>query len=135
MVARPGILQQLKLLEGFDLGAMGHNSADYIHTVIESAKLSFADREAYYGDPKFIDVPLAGLLTDRYAAIRRELIDSAHASMDQRPGDPVAMRAMRDAPAAGARPWGGGTIHVTAADRAGNMIAVTRAADGFPARR
>ena len=91
----PVFLQQLKLLEGFDLAAMGHNSADYIHTVIEAAKLAFADREAYYGDPEFIDVPLDGLLSDRYAAIRRQLIDSAHASMDQRPG-----RSNRDAPVA-----------------------------------
>jgi gamma-glutamyltranspeptidase / glutathione hydrolase len=128
----PVFLQQLKLLEGFDRAAMGHNSADYIHAVIESAKLSFADREAYYGDPEFVDVPLDGLLSDRYAAIRRELIDSAHASMDQRPGDPVAMRALRDAPAAGARPWGGGTIHVTAADRDGNMIAVTASGGWIP---
>ena len=111
---------------------MGHNSADYIHTVIEAAKLSFADREAYYGDPEFIDVPLDGLLSDRYAAIRRELIDSAHASMEQRPGDPIAMRALRDAPAAGARPWGGGTIHVTAADRDGNLIAVTASGGWIP---
>jgi gamma-glutamyltranspeptidase/glutathione hydrolase len=103
----PVFLQQLKLLEGFDLGAMGHNSADYIHAVIESAKLSFADREAYYGDPEFIDVPISGLLSDHYAAIRRELIDPAHASMDQRPGDPIAMRALRDGPASEARPWGG----------------------------
>jgi gamma-glutamyltranspeptidase/glutathione hydrolase len=128
----PVFLQQLKLLEGFDLVAMGHNSADYIHTVIESAKLSFADREAYYGDPEFIDVPLDGLLSDRYAAIRRELIDSAHASMDQRPGDPRAMRALRDAPVSDARPWGGGTIHVTAADRDGNMIAVTASGGWIP---
>ena len=128
----PVFLQQLKLLEGFDLGAMGHNSADYIHTVIEAAKLAFADREAYYGDPEFIDVPLDGLLSDRYAAIRRELIDSAHASMDQRPGDPIAMRQLREAPAADARPWGAGTIHVTAADRDGNMIAVTASGGWIP---
>ena len=128
----PVFLQQLKLLEGFDLAAMGHNSADYIHTVIEAAKLSFADREAYYGDPEFIDVPIAGLLSDRYAAIRRGLIDSGHASMDQRPGDPIAMRALRDGPAAGARPWGAGTIHVTAADRDGNLIAVTASGGWIP---
>jgi gamma-glutamyltranspeptidase/glutathione hydrolase len=128
----PVFLQQLKLLEGFDLAAMGHNSADYIHTVIEAAKLAFADREVYYGDPEFIDVPLDGLLSDRYAAIRRELIDSAHASMDQRPGDPIAMRQLREAPAADARPWGAGTIHVTAADRAGNMIAVTASGGWIP---
>ena len=128
----PVFLQQLKLLEGFDLAAMGHNSADYIHTVIEAAKLAFADREVYYGDPEFIDVPLDGLLSDRYAAIRRELIDSAHASMDQRSGDPIAMRQLRDAPAADARPWGAGTIHVTAADRDGNMIAVTASGGWIP---
>ncbi|MGC2442244.1 gamma-glutamyltransferase family protein [Candidatus Binatus sp.] len=128
----PVFLQQLKLLEGFDLAAMGHNSADYIHTVIEAAKLSFADREAYYGDPEFIDVPLDALLSDRYAAIRRDLIDAAQASMEQRPGDPIAMRAMRAAPTSGARPWGGGTIHVTAADRDGNMIAVTASGGWIP---
>ncbi|MGC2276058.1 MAG: gamma-glutamyltransferase, partial [Candidatus Binatus sp.] len=128
----PVFLQQLKLLEGFDLAAMGHNSADYIHTVIEAAKLSFADREAYYGDPEFIDVPLDGLLSDRYAAIRRDLIDAAQASMEQRPGDPIAMRAMRAAPTSGARPWGGGTIHVTAADRDGNLIAVTASGGWIP---
>jgi gamma-glutamyltranspeptidase / glutathione hydrolase len=128
----PVFLQQLKLLEGLELGAMGHNSADYVHAVIEAAKLSFADREAYYGDPEFIDVPIAGLLSERYAAIRRELIDSHRASMEQRPGDPVAMRALRDGPAAEARPWGGGTIHVTAADRAGNMIAVTASGGWIP---
>jgi gamma-glutamyltranspeptidase / glutathione hydrolase len=128
----PVFLQQLKMLEGFDLDAMGHNSADYIHAVIESAKLSFADREAYYGDPAFVDVPLDGLLSDRYAAIRRELIDSANASIDQRPGDPIAMRALRDGATAAARPWGAGTIHVTAADRDGNMIAVTASGGWIP---
>jgi gamma-glutamyltranspeptidase/glutathione hydrolase len=128
----PVFLQQLKLLEGFDLAAMGHNSADYIHAVIEAAKLSFADREAYYGDPEFIDVPMEGLLSEKYAAIRRELIDPARASMEQRPGDPVAMRALRDGVATDARPWGGGTIHVTAADRDGNMIAVTASGGWIP---
>jgi gamma-glutamyltranspeptidase/glutathione hydrolase len=128
----PVFLQQLKMLEGFDLAGMGHNSADYIHAVIEAAKLSFADREAYYGDPEFVDVPLDGLLSDRYAAIRRDLIDSAHASMDQRPGDPIAMRALRDGTATPARPWGAGTIHVTAADRDGNMIAITASGGWIP---
>ena len=128
----PVFLQQLKLLQGFEFGAMGHNSADYIHTVVEAAKLSFADREAYYGDPAFVEVPLAGLLSDRYAAMRRELIDSGRASTEQRPGDPVAMRALRGAPAGGARPWGAGTVHVAAADRAGNMIAVTASGGWIP---
>ena len=63
----PVFLQQLTLLEGFDLAAMGHNSTDYLHTLIECAKLAFADREAHYGDPKFDDVPFDRLLSTAYA--------------------------------------------------------------------
>src|SRR5260370_8802887 len=121
----PVFLQQLKLLEGFDLASIGHNSAAYIHSVIEAAKLSFADREAYYGDPEFIDVPLDALLSDRYAAIRRELIDPNRASMEQRPGDPRAMRALLDAGAPDSRPWGSGTVHVTAPHLDANLLALT----------
>jgi gamma-glutamyltranspeptidase/glutathione hydrolase len=128
----PVFIQQLKLLEGFDLASMGHNSADYIHTVVESAKLSFADREAYYGDPQFTDVPTAALVSDKYAAIRRELIDPRRASLEQRPGDPRAMRALLEDGASQARSWGSGTIHVTAADRDGNMIAVTASGGWIP---
>jgi gamma-glutamyltranspeptidase / glutathione hydrolase len=127
----PVFLQQLKLLEGFDLRAMGHNSADYIHTVIECAKLAFADRDAYYADPEFTDVPLTQLLSAEYADIRRRLIDAAHASFEQRPGDPWAMRAAIDE-GPERRAWGGGTIHVTAADREGNMIAVTASGGWIP---
>src|SRR5262249_21326826 len=54
----PVFLQQLRLLEGYDLPALGHNSASYVHTVIEAAKLAYADRERFYGDPDFVDVPL-----------------------------------------------------------------------------
>jgi gamma-glutamyltranspeptidase/glutathione hydrolase len=120
----PVFLQQLALLEGFDLRAMGHNSAEYLHTLVEAAKLAFADRELYYADPDFVAVPLAALLSERYAALRRELIDTARASMELRPGDPQAMRTRADAPAP-ARPWGAGTTHVDAADRQGNLIAIT----------
>ena len=67
----PVFLQQLHLLEGFDLAAMGHESAEYIHTVTECTKLAFADREAWYGDPEFVDVPLDVLLSQEYAAERR----------------------------------------------------------------
>ena len=63
----PVFLQQLRLLEGFDLPKLGHNSADYIHTLIEAAKLAFADRERWYGDPAFVDVPLERLLSSEYA--------------------------------------------------------------------
>src|SRR5579862_2274164 len=121
----PVFLQQLKILEGFDLSAMRHNSADYIHTVIESAKLAFADREAYYADPEFVEVPIRALVSKEYGDVRRALVDAHRVSMEQRPGDPIAMRPLREGPAVEARAWGGGTIHVTACDRAGNMIAVT----------
>jgi gamma-glutamyltranspeptidase/glutathione hydrolase len=127
----PVFLQQLKILEGFDLAAMGHNSADYIHTVIESAKLAFADRGAHYADPEFVDVPMTALLSQEYADLRRPLIDPRRASMDQRPGDPRAMRPLLEG--AGNEPaWAGGTIHVTACDRAGNMIAVTASGGWIP---
>jgi gamma-glutamyltranspeptidase/glutathione hydrolase len=128
----PVFLQQLRVLEGFDLRAMRHNSAEYIHTVIESAKLAFADREAYYADPEFSRVPMDGLLAPRYAELRRGLIDPRHASMEQRPGDPIAMAALRAGEAAPARPWGQGTIHVAACDRAGNMISVTASGGWIP---
>ena len=68
----PVFLQQLMLLEGFDLAKMGHNSTEYVHTVVEAAKLAYADREQYYGDPAFVDVPLDRLLSKEYAAKRRD---------------------------------------------------------------
>ncbi len=82
----PVMLQQLRLLEGFDLAAMGHNSAEALHTWIECAKLAFADREANYGDPAHVDVPLDELLSDGYSKRRRALVDPAHASLELRPG-------------------------------------------------
>ncbi len=83
----PVFLQQLALLDGFDLQAMGPGSADFIHTVTECAKLAFADREAWYGDPRATDVPLAGLLSPGYAARRRGLV-GPDASADLLPGAP-----------------------------------------------
>jgi gamma-glutamyltranspeptidase/glutathione hydrolase len=88
-------LQQLNLLEGFDLAAMGQNSPEYIHTVIEAAKLAFADREAYYGDPAFVEVPLGRLLSKEYAGERRGLIDPGRASMEDRPGGGAQSRGTR----------------------------------------
>ncbi|MEU8248545.1 gamma-glutamyltransferase family protein [Nonomuraea sp. NPDC048916] len=80
----PVFLQQLALLSGFDLTGMGHLSADYVHTVVESAKLAFADREAWYGDT---DVPMADLLGEAYNAERRALV-GPEASAELRPGSP-----------------------------------------------
>lgn len=81
----PVFLQQLALLAELDLGHMDPNGADFIHTVVESAKLAFADREAFYGDPNFVDVPLETLLSEEYAAARRALITDT-ASQELRPG-------------------------------------------------
>ena len=131
----PVFLQQLALLAGFDLRAMGHNSADYIHTVIECAKLAFADREAFYGDPKFADVPLDGLLDRSYAAERRGLVGDT-ASFELRPGSPggrapqlpppTGMGDMTPAHLTGAgEPTRGDTCHVDVVDRWGNMVAAT----------
>src|SRR5260370_32662504 len=82
----PVMIEALNLLEGYDLRAMGHNSPEYLHTVVEAAKLAFADRDRYYGDPKFSDIPEQTLLSKDYAAGRRKLIDPQHASMEHRPG-------------------------------------------------
>ena len=84
----PVFLQQLALLDGYDLAAMGPGSADFIHTVTEAGKLAFADREAWYGDPAFTDVPLDDLLSKAYNDERRKLIGET-ASMDLRPGSPA----------------------------------------------
>jgi gamma-glutamyltranspeptidase/glutathione hydrolase len=83
----PVMLEMLNLLEGVDLKRMGHNSPEYLHTLVEAMKLAFADRERFYGDPKFSTIPEETLLSKSYAAERRKLIDPAHASMQSRPGD------------------------------------------------
>jgi gamma-glutamyltranspeptidase / glutathione hydrolase len=83
----PVFLQQLALLDGFGLEQMGPGSADFIHVLTECAKLAFADREAWYGDPRFTDVPLAALLSPQYAAQRRQLVGE-QASAALRPGSP-----------------------------------------------
>ena len=89
----PAMVETLNLLEGYDLKAMGHNSAGYIHTLTESLKLALADRDRYYGDPNFVKIPTAELLSKNYAALRRPLIDKERASLAQQPGDPSNMRA------------------------------------------
>lgn len=122
----PVFLQQLRLLEGFHLRDLGHNSSDYIHLVTEASKLAFADREAYYGDPRFIDVPTEELLSPAYAELRRPLIDPDRASLTLRPGDPLGGHALRaaDAPLLG-REWQRGTVHVDVVDAQRNMISAT----------
>ena len=82
----PVLLEMFNILENFDLKAMGHNSPEYLHVLVEAAKLAFADRDMYYGDPKFSKIPEAILLSKSYAAKRAKLIDLHHASMESRPG-------------------------------------------------
>ena len=84
----PAELLALNILEGYDLKALGHNSADYIHINAEAVKLAMADREKYLGDMDFIKIPYAGLLSKDYARERRKLIDPAKASLELRPGSP-----------------------------------------------
>ena len=89
----PVLLQTLNLLEGFDLAAMGPQSADAIHVIAESIKLAYADRDRYYGDPDFVDVPVRGLLSKPYADARRALIDLAARQHGASPGRSAPVRA------------------------------------------
>ncbi|MEU6095021.1 gamma-glutamyltransferase [Streptomyces sp. NPDC047079] len=145
----PVFLQQLALLEGFDLAAMGLDSADYLHTITECAKLAYADREAWYGDPDFADVPLTALLDGDYAEGRRRLVGE-HAADILRPGspdgrtpwippldrteppnDPSWLGQLYDGlptvalPVVAATEARGDTCCLTVTDRQGNMVAAT----------
>lgn len=134
----PAFLQQLRLLEGFGLNQLGFLSADHIHIVTECAKLAFADREAWYADPEFTDVPIDDLLSREYARDRRQLV-SAQASLELRPGAPggriprLPSRALQTIAeghwtGTGAQSLGetrGDTVHVAVADQYGNLVACT----------
>lgn len=120
----PWVLQALRLLEGYDLKAMGHNSAAYIHLVAEAMKLALADRDAWYGDPEFVAVPMTQLLSDTYTDLRRPLLDPQQASLELRPGDPLGMAALRPGGGRYAPPGSGTTICVVT-DRWGNTVACT----------
>lgn len=85
----PTLLQALSILETFDLKAMGHNSADYLHVVTEALKMGYADRDSYYADPAFVDVPATGLLSKAYARQRASALDMAKAQVEQVAGDPL----------------------------------------------
>ena len=139
----PVFLQQLTILEGYDLVGMGNTSAEYLHTFIECAKLAFADREVYYGDPAVDQMPFDVLLSKDYAARRRALI-GPEASLELRPGDlgggipewatfdvladnRAALQRMdersEDSPLGNSQP--GDTTQCDAIDREGNMVAAT----------
>ncbi|MBI2478430.1 MAG: gamma-glutamyltransferase [Planctomycetia bacterium] len=124
----PYLCQTLRLLEGFDLKAMQHLSPDYIHVVIEALKLAMADRDEYYGDPRFVEVPLARLLSDEYTGLRRPLIDMRQASLERRPGDPYGPRPIKgqaEPKDSTAKIPVQDTTTCVVADRWGNVVAAT----------
>lgn len=119
----PVLLQSLKLLEHFDVKSKGFFSADYIHLITEAMKLSYADRDKYYGDPSFVKVPLKELLSDEYTNIRYPLIDMKQASQVIRPGDPIKMIA--DIGPGQIWPGERGTTTCAVVDKWGNAVAAT----------
>jgi gamma-glutamyltranspeptidase/glutathione hydrolase len=139
----PVVLQQLALLKGFHLDRMNPTSADFIHLQVECAKLAYADREAFYGDPAFVDVPMKTLLSDAYNADRRKLLNMQRASLEQRPGKVegyggVVKLRRADTSRLGVSSAGAGeptvgrvgqtsgdTVHFDIIDKDGNMISAT----------
>ncbi|MEO9779739.1 MAG: gamma-glutamyltransferase family protein [Sedimentitalea sp.] len=139
----PVLLQTLSILKNFDLGAMDPNGAEFVHVIVEAMKLAYADREAYYGDPDFSEIPMDYLLSDEYGAERAKLIDDT-ASLEQRPGRVPGFEHLADAYLDRAtRGFGvegvaaqeptmahltekrGDTVHLDVIDRWGNMVAAT----------
>ena len=146
----PVLLQQLALLQGFDLDDLDPTGPDFVHIVTECAKLAYADREAWYGDPDFVDVPMATLLSPAYNDARRKLVGE-RASLELRPGSPDGRAALCAGRRAGGRRRGrhrradgrlaaggigepttselgivaGDTCHLDIIDRWGNMVSAT----------
>src|SRR6267378_2348157 len=128
----PVMLEMLNLLEGFDLKAMGHNSPEYLHTVVEAVKLAFADRDRYYGDPKFSTIPEQTLLSKDYASQRRKLIDPQKASMEHRPGSFAPPGNMPTTSSAGEHGAVQDTTCVNVVDRHGNVLSATPSGAWLP---
>jgi gamma-glutamyltranspeptidase/glutathione hydrolase len=146
----PVFLQQLRLLEGFDMHAAGRRSAEALHLQIEASKLAYADREACYGDPLFTDVPLATLLSKEYASERRSMISREKASLELRPGMgrlPEGWPRIGPAPEPTRGPLLGGvaephavaashgrrdTTQLVAVDREGNVVVATPSGGWIP---
>jgi gamma-glutamyltranspeptidase/glutathione hydrolase len=103
-------LQILNILEQFDIAGMGFGSTAYVHTFLEAKKLAFADRAKFYADPAFSDIPVAGLISKKYAAERADLIDPERAARRVDAGNPALHE--------------GDTIYLTVADSDGNMVSL-----------
>ena len=122
------LLQTLNILESYDRASLGHNRSQAMHLQVEALKLAFADRERYAGDPSFVDVPVEGLLSKRYAALRRSILNTDTAQATYPPGDPRRMRAVADGQPAFERSLTphppsdpDGTTHLAVVDVFGNM--------------
>jgi gamma-glutamyltranspeptidase/glutathione hydrolase len=128
----PSMLQAMNLLDAAELHKLGHNSTSYLHHITEAVKLAFADREAYFGDPRMIDVPIEAMLSRDYAKKRREMIRPDRAWPEMPPaGDPrkfAAERAAGGAPLMPERAFSApelDTSHVCCIDKHGNVFAAT----------
>jgi gamma-glutamyltranspeptidase/glutathione hydrolase len=147
----PVLLQTLNILENFDLKSMGFGSADYLHTIVEAMKLAYADRDSYYADPAFVEVPGEGLLSKDYARERAKLIDPARASTSFIAGDPLPYdsrvkswpywKANLENATTNAKPGvdiaastgvGKDTTHMAIIDRDGNIFDVTPSGGWIP---
>jgi len=128
----PSLINVLNIMEGFDLQAMGLNSADYVHVLVEAMKLAFSDRHYFYGDPDFVDVPMKGLLSKEYAAERRGAIDMAKAWPEMPPkGNPWSYQGQAGrgeaamAPLASPGPSEPDTSYACVVDKWGNAFSAT----------
>jgi len=126
----PVLPMALNILKNDNLEALGHNSPEYIHVVTEALKLAFADRHQHFGDPNFIKVPMKGLISDKYAAHRRGMINAGRAWPGMPPaGDPATLTDLPDrwmTPAEPAEaPGPGDTTYTCCIDRHGNAFSAT----------
>jgi gamma-glutamyltranspeptidase/glutathione hydrolase len=122
------VLEMLNILEGFDIKSMGHNSAAYLHALVEAKRIAFADRAAYLGDPDSVPAPvLKTLISKDYAAQRRKEIDPNHTAAEYKPGHIAGATSSAPIAEADQNFTGrdrGDTIYMTAADGKGNFISL-----------
>jgi len=116
-------LLALNIVEGFDLSSLGHQSAEYLHLLIEAKKLAFADRDQYIADPDFVDIPVQELLSKEYAATRRALIDPRRAAQRVTAGDPFGPHP-NPLPEGEGVVRGGDTIYLCVVDGQGNAVSL-----------
>jgi len=119
----PALLQALNILDGMDLAALGHNSPKYLHTIVESIKLAFSDRDAYYGDPNFVKIPAERLLSKAYGELRRAQIREKAWQEMPPPGDAELRRTVL--PLAGGSTDALDTSYVSVIDAEGNGFSAT----------